>query len=329
MTMMKNLLRPTLAAAAILGVFGAQPVLAAGEAISIPRKSWAFSGPGGHFDQAQLQRGFLIYKEVCASCHGLKRVAYRNLTQKGGPAFSEGGVRSLAAEAKIEEIDPSTGKVVARPGRLSDRLPSPYKNEAEARATHNGAYPPDLSLIAKGRSVEYTGSIWYHPISMARDVATGYQEAGADYLYALLTGYKDNAPAYRRDPSGRLVSVPESSVARGDKSILRCVSTEKGAPGRPDTCNELAEGMHYNTAFPGHQIGMANPLQADDPRLKFADGTPGTVSNYAADVAAFLSWAADPHHNERKDMGWQVMLYLLITAVLLYLTKKRIWRDAH
>lgn len=329
MTMMHYGLRSALAAAAILGVSAAQPALAAGEAIEIPRQKWSFSGPAGHFDQAQLQRGFLVYKEVCSTCHGLKRIAYRNLMQKGGPAFAEAGVRTLAAEAKIEEIDPNSGKVVTRPGRLSDRLPSPYKNEAEARATHNGAYPPDLSLIAKGRNVEYTGSLWFHPLSMARDIATGYQEGGADYLYALLTGYKENAPAYRREASGRLVAVPESSVARGDKSILRCVTVEKGAPGRPDTCNELAEGMHYNTSFPGHQIGMANPLQANDQRLKFADGTTGTISNYAADVAAFLSWAADPHHDERKDMGWQVMLYLLITAVLLYLTKKRIWRDAH
>ena len=85
--------------------------------------------------------------------------------------------------------------------------------------------------------------------------------------------------------------------------------------------------MHYNNAFPGHQIGMAQPLR--DGQVKYSDGTPATVSNYAADVASFLSWAADPTHDERKSMGWQVMLYLLITSILLYLTKQRIRREVH
>ena len=326
MTMTLNL-RSALAAAALVAVLATGTALAAGDGIEIARKKWSFSGPGGHFDQAQLQRGFQVYKEVCATCHGIKRVAFRNLAQKGGPAFSEAGVRTLAAETRIDEIDPNSGKTIQRPGRLSDRFPSPYKNEAEARSIHNGALPPDLSVIAKGRGVEYTGSWWFHPLSMLRDVATGYQEGGSDYLYALLTGYKDNAPAYRADAGGRLMPVPEGSVQRGDKTIKRCASIEKGPAGKADTCNELADGMHYNSAFGGHQIAMAQPMR--DGQVTYSDGTPGTVSNYAADVTAFLSWAADPSNDERKNIGWQVMLYLLITSVLLYITKKRFWREVH
>lgn len=324
-TTMKRL-RLALGTAAVLVVATGSPVLAAGEGVTIERRKWSFSGPGGHFDQNQLQRGFQVYKEVCATCHGLKQVSFRNLAQPGGPAFPEAGVRALAASYKVDEVDPNTGKVVQRPGRLSDRFPSPYKNEAEARSIHNGAYPPDLSLIAKGRGVEYTGTLWYHPVSMLRDVVTGYQEGGADYLYALLTGYKDNAPAYRRD-GARMMPVAEAGIARGDKSILRCVAVETGAAGRPDVCAPMADGMHYNMAYPGHQIGMAKPIS--DGQVKYGDGTPGTVSNYAADVAAFLSWTADPTHDVRKGMGWQVMLYLLITSILLYVAKKRIWREVH
>ncbi len=316
----------TLAAGSVmLGVAGVTPAVAAGGGPEIAKKQWSFSGPGGHFDKNQLQRGFQVYKEVCASCHGLKRIAFRNLMQPGGPQFPEDGVRSLAATYKVDELN-GDGKVVQRPARLSDRFPSPYKNEAEARSIHNGAYPPDLSLIAKGRGVEYTGSIWYHPVSMLKDVVTGYQEGGADYLYALLTSYQDNAPAYRRDPSGKLAPMAESSVQRGDKTMLRCVAVEHAA-GKPDTCMPMADGMNYNTAFPGMQIGMARPIS--DGQVKYGDGTAPTVSNYAADVSAFLFWAADPTHDQRKSLGWQVMLYLLVTSILLYVAKKRLWREVH
>jgi cytochrome c1 len=302
------------------------PVLAAGEGIAIDRKTWSFSGPAGHFDKNQLQRGFMVYKNVCASCHGINRIAFRNLTQKGGPEFPEAGVRSLAASYKIKDLD-EKGEPIERPGRLSDRFPPPYANDLQARARNNEALPPDLSLIAKGRGVSYTGSLWYHPISMLKDVVTGYQEGGADYIYALMTGYKEKAPAYRNN-GGKLVPVPESEV-RDEKSVVRCASIDKSEDGTKDVCNPLSVGMSYNAYFPGHQIGMAAPLEANDSRLKYTDGTPTTLSNYAADVAAFLAWTADPTHDQRKDMGWQVLLYLLVTAVLLFVAKKRIWRDAH
>jgi cytochrome c1 len=122
---------------------------------------------------------------------------------------------------------------------------------------------------------------------MAMDIANGYQEAGANYLYALLTGYKD-------PPQGFVMS----------------------------------EGMSYNAAFPGHQIAMVAPLV--DGSVKYQNAAvPMTVSQYSKDVTAFLTWAADPRFEERKSMGWLVMLYLLVTSVLLYFAKKRLWSSLH
>ena len=275
-------------AGAVMAVLS-QPALSAEEAASIERQKWSFSGIFGQFDKAQLQRGYQVYSEVCGNCHELKRIYFRNLAQKGGPEFPEDGVKALAASVQVEDGPNDEGKMYERPGKLSDPLPRRYKNEQEARAIHNGAYPPDLSLMARARNVEYHGSVWFHPLSMLRDVVTGNQEGGADYIYALLTGYTDPPPGVK-----------------------------------------LMEGMNYNRAFPGHQIAMPNPFAAGDGQVAYQDGTKSTVDNYARDVAAFLSWTADPKLDERKQLGWQVIGYLLVTTILLYIAKKRIWaRIAH
>ena len=299
--------------------------VAAEDHAEIHRHHWSFAGMFGHFEKPQLQRGFQVYKDVCATCHSISRISFRNLAEKGGPEFPEAGVKALAASTKVDDGPDDNGKMFQRPGRLSDRIPGPYKNEQEARSIHNGALPPDLSLMAKARGVEYTGPIWYHPLSMLKDIATGYQEGGADYLHALMTGYREKAPAYRRDGS-KLVAMADKDV-RDEKAVMRCVAMDKGEAGKPDACTPMADLMHYNAAFPGHQIAMTVPLF--DGKVKYSDGTPATVDNYAADIAAFLAWTADPTLEERKRLGWQVLLYLLITSVLLYIAKKRIWADLH
>jgi len=323
-------LRPVAAAAMAVAVLAA-PVsatsaMAAGEGAHIERQKWSFAGFRGHFDQNQLQRGFQIYREVCSTCHGISRISFRNLSQPGGPGFPEDRVTALAASYKVQDSSPGDdGKPVIRPGRLSDTIPGPYKNEQEARSIHNGALPPDLSLMAKARNVDYHGSIWAHPFAMLKDVALGYQEGGADYIYALLTGYSDKAPAYRKEGT-RLVAVADKDV-RDEKAVVRCATVEAGEAGKPDVCTPVADGMHYNAAFPGHQIAMAQPIR--DGQVKYGDGSPTTVAQYASDLGAFLSWTADPSLDARKSMGWQVMLYLLVTAVLLFVAKKRIWSDVH
>jgi cytochrome c1 len=264
-------------------------VWAADEAPHIERQPWTFTGLFGKFDNVQLQRGFRIYSEVCQRCHSLKQLYFRNLVQPGGPAFSEAAIKSLAGNNYQVDDDPDEqGKIHKRAAKLADGIPPPFPNEQAARFATNGALPPDLSLIARARGIDAGTPFYRVPDTMVRDVLSGYQEAGADYIYAYLLGYRE----------------PPADV-------------------------KMAEFMNYNTVFPGHQTAMANPFLGGDGLVKYDDGTPATVDNYARDVAAFLSWTADPMLQERKRMGLLVLFYLLITAVLLGFAKRRIWRDLH
>lgn len=279
-----------------LSMMAAAPASAAEGEVHIERQSWSWAGVRGRFDRAQLQRGFQVYQEVCASCHGLKRVYFRNLAEPGGPQFNEEAVKALAASWPNQIFDGPDddgnianrkGAIIKRPARLSDPILGPYDNDKQARAAQNGALPPDLSIITKARGVSYHGNVIGHVGSMLRDVVNGYQEGGSDYLHALLTGYK-----------------------------------------APPADFKLSEGMTYNAAFPGHQIAMVEPLT--DGRVKYQNkDVPQTVEQYSRDVTAFLSWTADPRLEDRKSMGWVVMLYLLVTSVLLYFAKKRLWSKLH
>src|SRR5262249_43985399 len=136
-----------LANAALLvgGLIGGAPGAAAAGEVEVHRQHWTFGGLFGHFDRAQLQRGYQVYSAVCAAGQGMKRVAFRNLGEKGGPEFPVDKVKGLAASFKVEDGPGDDGKMFERPGKVSDRLPSPYKNEQEARAAQNGALPVDLS----------------------------------------------------------------------------------------------------------------------------------------------------------------------------------------
>lgn len=174
----------TLAALALAGFVGfAAPAQAAGDQKKPDRQSWSFAGAFGHYDRAQIQRGFQVYRAVCQACHSLNRLSFRNLMEKGGPQFSEGQVKALAAEYEIPDINES-GEPAKRKGLPSDKFPLIYANEQAAKAAQ-GAIPPDLSVMAKARSYE-RGFPWF-----LLDMVPGfsYQEHGADYLYALLTGY--------------------------------------------------------------------------------------------------------------------------------------------
>jgi ubiquinol-cytochrome c reductase cytochrome c1 subunit len=139
----------------------------------------ASDGPFGHFDRQQLQRGFQVYKEVCAACHGLNLVAFRSLADLG---YSEAEVKAIADQWQIEvpTINPDTGEASTRKAIPSDRFPSPYANETAARAANNNALPPDLSLITKAR------------------------HDGAAYTYSLLTGYeRQPAELVRKFPAAK------------------------------------------------------------------------------------------------------------------------------
>ena len=239
--------------------------------------NWSFAGVFGGYDPAQLQRGFQVYREVCAACHGIKYVAFRNLAEPGGPGFTAEQVRALAAEYLIVDGPDEFGDMFERPGIPADRFPEPFPNERAAAAANGGAVPPDLSLMAKARGV-HRGPVW-----TVIDFFTQYQEAGVDYVYALLTGYEE-----------------------------------------PPVGKEVSPGTYYNPYFlSGTSIAMAQPLF--DGMVTYSDGSPETVSQYSRDVAAFMMWTAEPHLVARKRLGFQVMIFLVVFAGLMYLTKKRVW----
>ena len=155
-----------LATAALALVFLAGPAPAA-EGPSLPTQKWSFQGMFGTYDRAALRRGFQVYTEVCASCHSLRLVSYRHL---GSVGFSEDEVKAIAAEIEVEDGPNDDGDMFTRPGKPSDRFASPFANEKAARASNNGALPPDLSLMVKAR------------------------KGGPDYLHSLLTGYAETPP---------------------------------------------------------------------------------------------------------------------------------------
>ncbi|MFN3482728.1 cytochrome c1 [Rhabdaerophilum calidifontis] len=276
--------RPALLGA-ILALGLGLPALAAGGAEHPPAQKWSFAGPFGTYDRAQLQRGFKIYREVCAACHGLEKLSFRNLVQAGGPQFSVGQIQTLAAEYKIQDGPNESGEMFERPGRLADRFPKPFPNPEAAKAANNGAVPPDFSVIAKARTYERGFPLYLF------DIVTQYQEQGVDYITALLTGYE---PA----PAG--------------------VTVEPGLH-----WNKYFPGNKIAMANPLVAL-FDDAGKPQDPGF-YTDGTPLTREQVARDLSAFLMWVAEPHLEERKRIGARVMLWLLLLAGLLYFTKKKIW----
>ncbi len=227
-------------------------------------------GAFGTWDYAQLQRGFQVYKEVCAACHGLKFVAFRDLSEL---AYNEAEVKAIAAGFQVPGVDPNTGEATTRPGLPTDYFPSPYPNEVAAKAANNGAIPPDLSLITKAR------------------------HEGPDYVYSLLTGYrnidtytvggkhvKDEFPDFTTPPSG-----------------------------------------HFNPYFANLNIAMPPPLTAEG-QVSYAEGQPkATVDQMSKDVAAFLTWTAEPKKVKRTQVGWPVLGFLLFATILAWMAKGQVW----
>ena len=175
----------SVAAVAALGA-AASPALAAGAAHHPRSGGFSFEGPFGTFDQGQLQRGYKVYREVCAACHSMDLLYFRTLGEKGGPFYDSHAenpaqnrfVRALAAEIEVADIDSETGEAIMRPATPADRFPHPYPNRTAGAAANGGAYPPDLSVMAKAR------------------------HDGANYIYSLLSGYEP-APAGLRIAPGQ------------------------------------------------------------------------------------------------------------------------------
>ena len=219
---------------------------------------WSFKGFFGKFDRGSLQRGYQVYTEVCSACHSIKHLSYRNLSETGGPEFTEEQVKIMASQFEVTDGPNNDGDMFTRPARPSDNFVSPYENEQAAKAANGGAYPPDMSVLVKAR------------------------KGGADYIYSLLLGYED----------------PPSGIS-------------------------LDDGVYYNKYISGHNIKMPNILF--EGLLDYADGTEATRQQMAKDVATFLTWVSEPSLEARHKIGFKVILYLIILAVLVYFSMKKLW----
>jgi ubiquinol-cytochrome c reductase cytochrome c1 subunit len=287
--MMKTRLATVLALA--LGLALPMLAVAPASAITTPplkRPGWSFDGPFGTYDQAALQRGYQVYKEVCAACHSLNYLAYRDLANPGGPGFTPAQVKVLAAENKVPAGPDKTGATtddngdpLMRPALPSDRFVDPFPNPEAAAAANNGAVPPDLSLIVNARA------------------------GGADYVYSYLSGFDEgkNRPACLGSTPGKYYNLyfPNGSL--------------------PDSCKD----KNGKPLIDGSLVNMPPQLPPD--RVSFADGKDATTDQMAHDVTEFLEWAANPHLEQRKSTGFQVMLYLVILSIFLYISYRRVWRN--
>jgi len=164
----------------------------------IPSKQrWSFAGPFGLYDPQQLQRGFKIYREVCSNCHRLKLLAFRNLADAGGPGFTEPQAATIAATFQVAAGPNDQGEMFQRPGKIADYFPAPFPNDQAARNANGGALPPDMSVLAKARSVE-RGFPWF-----IFDAFTQYQEDGPDYIHAILNGYEEPPAGFTLPPGAQ------------------------------------------------------------------------------------------------------------------------------
>ncbi len=225
------------------------------------------AGLFGKFDRAQVQRGFQVYKEVCAACHSLKYVSFRDLQKIG---YNEAEVKAIANQWVIEQpsVNPETGEAATRKNLPSDHFPSPFANEVAARAANNNALPPDLSLMTKAR------------------------EDGSNYVHALLMGYRDQ-------PAELLREFPDAKTP---------------------------EGLHYNPYFANLNIAMPPPITSDG-QVTYSDGTKATKDQMARDVAAFLTWTAEPNLEARHAAGIAVVIFLLIFVYLTWGAYQNVWRN--
>ncbi|RIJ25792.1 cytochrome c1 [Henriciella barbarensis] len=317
-----------------------------------PEGGWAFEGPVGELDMASVQRGYQVYREVCAACHSMRLLSYRNLGEPGGPFYdpeypnanNNPLVKSFAAQDEILSTEPNdVGDYDFRPARTSDPFKSPYPNDAAARAANGGALPPDLSVITKAR------------------------HGGASYIYSLISGYpSEDVFSTREIPAEETPAAESEAEAEGEGAEAvdggEMESAEAAAPAGPtsETVLKVSEidsshydfskykgelvqpvGQYYNPYMAGDVSAqwrgdprktppggfLAMPPQLSDGRVSYLDGTEATVEQMSIDIANFLQWAGEPKQSQRKSTGLAVMIYLLIFAVLLWFSFHRIWRN--
>ena len=218
-------------------------------------------------DWPAVRRGRQVYTEVFAPCHPLMKLTFNHFQ-----AFmTKEEIKQLASQYEVVESAPDKdGNYVPRPGKATDYLPSPYPNQNAAAFANNGAAPPDLRMILLG------------------------VEGGADYIFALLTGYQWGG--------------------------------EEGLMPTPPFVPELKPGQFFNPYFKGGVLSMPPPLS--DGILEYEDGTDATVSQMSKDVVSFLRWTMEIEFDERRTLYWKgtVTLGLLTAAIGHFCQKQYTWR---
>lgn len=195
----------TLLSTIIIGAMPVSAAMAAGDGPAAPSQDWSFSGPFGTYDKAAMQRGLKIYRNVCASCHSLKRIRFRNLQALG---YNEAQVKNIAADYVVEDGPNEEGDMFERPAKPSDAFPKPFPNDNAAKFANGGALPPDLSLITKARA------------------------NGSNYVYALLTGYQETPPHGEELSSGQYWNTyfPGHKISMAPPLMDGLVAYEDGTP---------------------------------------------------------------------------------------------------
>lgn len=224
----------------IIGLVTISTAIAAGDAKHPKDVDFSFKGAFGTFKRAELQRGFEVYKNVCASCHGIEHIRFGNLQGKGKTiheiresnlGLTKDEVAALAAEYKVADLN-ADGEPIERKATAVDKFPKPYPNQKAARAANNGAYPPDLSMVVKAR------------------------KDGADYLYSLLTGY-EKAPEGVEVGEGRHYN---PYFAGGQLSMAQPLHTEGQVTYSDGTKATVGQMAHDVTAF----LAWASEPESDD-----------------------------------------------------------------
>ncbi|SCV03638.1 LAMI_0H09758g1_1 [Lachancea mirantina] len=193
----------------------AEAMTAAEHGLHAPSFAWSHNGPFETFDHASIRRGYQVYREVCAACHSLDRIAWRTMV---GVSHTNAEVRAMAEEFEYDDEPDDQGNPRKRPGKLADYIPGPYPNEQAARAANQGALPPDLSLIVKAR------------------------HGASDYIFALLTGYPEEPPAGVVLPPGSNYNpyFPGGSIAMARVLFDDLVEYEDGTPA---TTSQMAKDV--------------------------------------------------------------------------------------
>ena len=290
----------TLTAAVALGL-ASGAAYAAGSESHVEDYDFSFEGPFGAYDTNQLQRGLQIYTEICAGCHGLKFVAFRTLSDEGGPHLPEDQMRAYAEFYELYD----EAQDDYRPATPADHFPE--SNLAEA---------PDLSLMAKARA-GFHGPYGTGINQLTRGMG------GPEYIASLLNGYHEPPSCAPDDFEGSYNTVFASGGYPDECKIYE--ETEVEVELEDGTTEIVIEKQEVGRMYPGSWIAMSSPLDPYEGAIEFADGHANDVEHMAQDVAAFLMWTAEPKMMARKQAGLTGVIFLTVLSVLLYLTNKRLW----